>query len=90
MRLMRRRTERTQFALQTYKQRLINELHRRRGVLHTPGLRRLCNISAEVCDMVHAVAYRAYATRPYKWRKTVIAHSFQNSRKIMSDVGKTT
>ncbi len=38
---------------------------------------------ATVCGAVLAVAYRAYAIRSYKWRKT-------NTAKITFDVGKTT
>ena len=37
---------------------------------------------AEVCDAVLAVAYRAYAIRPYNFRKTKVA-------KITWDIGKT-
>ncbi len=43
---------------------------------------RVCNVVAVVCGMVHAAAYRAYAIRPYKWRKT-------NTAKNTFDVGKT-
>ena len=50
----------------------------------------LCNFVAVVCDAVHAVAYRAYAIRPYNYRKTIIAHSFQNTPKITFDIRKTT
>ena len=56
------------------------------------------------CSAVYAAVYRAYAIRPYNFRKTIIAHSFQNFpktawdvrktmsyvEKIMSDIGKTT
>ena len=37
---------------------------------------------------VHAVAYRAYAIRPYKWRKTKVGKSTFDAGKTMSDVGK--
>ena len=37
----------------------------------------------EICNVAHAVAERAYAIRPYNWRKT-------NTAKTTSDVGKTT
>ena len=40
-------------------------------------------------NAVHALAYRAYAIRPYKWRKTQIGNSFSNIPKTTSDVGKT-
>ena len=36
-----------------------NKLHRRRGVWHTPEVRKLCYAAAAVCDVVHAMAYRA-------------------------------
>ena len=36
-----------------------------------------------------AVAYRAYAIRPYKWRKSKTARLSQNTPKIIFDVGKT-
>ncbi len=69
-------------------------------------LRRFCLIfvmPCVCCDAVHAVAYRAYAIRPYiytvtdyhifasfgNWRKTIIAHSFPNTPKTTSDVEKT-
>ncbi len=42
-----------------------------------------------LCHAVQTVAYRAYAIRPYKSRKTIIAHSFQNVPKITFDVEKT-
>ncbi len=35
-----------------------------------------------VQTVVKAVAYRAYAIRPYNYRNTLIAHSFQNTKKI--------
>ena len=43
----------------------------------------LLKYSVLVCGAAHAVAYRAYAIRPYKWRKT-------NTAKTTFDVGKTT
>ena len=65
-----------------------DDLHRRRGVWHTPEVRKLCYAAAAVCDAVHAMAYRAYATRPYKWRKTIIAKITWDMGKTMSHVGK--
>ena len=65
-----------------------DDLHRRRGVWHTPEVRKLCYAAAAVCDVVHAMAYRAYATRPYKWRKTIIAKITWDMGKTMSHVGK--
>gem|GEM_PF-1388838 len=53
-----------------------------RGIWHTPKIAPICNVVAEACDAVWAVVYRAYAIRPYKWRKT-------NTPKITFDVGKT-
>ena len=50
----------------------------------------LGNAMAVVGDAVLAMVYRAYAIRPYKWRKTIIAHPFPNSPKTTSDAGKTT
>ena len=46
-------------------------------------------MAAMVCRAVHAVAYRAYAIRSYKWRKTIIVRPFPNSPKNTFDVGKT-
>ena len=43
---------------------------------------------AIVCDAVYAVAYRAYAICPYKWRKTNTAKITFDVRKTMSDVEK--
>ncbi len=40
--------------------------------------------------MVHAVAYRAYAIRPYKRRKPSTDYFFQNIPKTIWDMGKTT
>ena len=34
--------------------------------------------------------HTAYATRPCKWRKTIITHPFQNTPKTTFDAGKTT
>ncbi len=44
---------------------------------------------AVVCGAAHAVAYRAYAIRPYNFRKTIIVRPFPNSPKNTFDVGKT-
>lgn len=44
---------------------------------------------AVVCVTVHAVAYWAYAIRPYKWRKTQNRQHFPNFPKITFDIGKT-
>ena len=63
-----------------------NKLHRRRGVWHTPEVRKLCYVMAAGCCMVRAVVYRAYAIRPYNSRKTEIAHPFQSSPKTTFDV----
>ncbi len=41
----------------------------------------LGNAMAVVGDAVLAMVYRAYAIRPYKRRKTIIAHPFPNSPK---------
>ena len=38
--------------------------------------------------MVHAVAHRAYAIRPYKWRKPNTAKNIFDVGKTMSDVEK--
>ncbi len=43
----------------------------------------LRNIASTVCNAVRAVAYRAYAIRPYKRRKT-------NTAKTAFDIEKTT
>ncbi len=43
-----------------------------------------------VCDVVWAVVYRAYAIRPYNFRKTKIVRIFPNTRKNISDMRKTT
>ena len=59
-----------------------------RGVLHTPRIVPLCNIVAAVCDVVYAVLYRAYAIRPYKWRKTKAVKIKFDVRKTMSYAGK--
>ena len=44
---------------------------------------------AVVCGTVHAVAYRAYAIRPYNFRKTKVGYLFRNIPKTTWDVGKT-
>ena len=54
----------------------------RMGVLHTPQIAKVCNVATMVRGAVHAVVYRAYAIRPYKWRKT-------QATKTTSDMGKT-
>ena len=51
---------------------------------------RVLQCLAVVCDTFQATAYRAYAIRPYKWRKTIIAHAFPNTPKTTWDIGKTT
>ncbi len=76
------------YAAQTQNILPSDDLHRRRGVWHTPEVRKLCYAAAAVCDVVHAMAYRAYATRPYKWRKTIIAKITWDMGKTMSHVGK--
>ena len=76
------------YAAQTQNILPSDDLHRRRGVWHTPEVRKLCYAAAAVCDAVHAMAYRAYATRPYKWRKTIIAKITWDMGKTMSHVGK--
>ena len=43
---------------------------------------------AVACDVVHAVAHRAYAIRPYKWRKPNTAKNIFDVGKTMSDVEK--
>ena len=50
----------------------------------------LANVAVMVCCAVYAVACRAYAIRPYNYRKTIIAHPFPNTPKNTFDVGKTT
>ena len=42
-----------------------------------------------VCDVVWAAVYRAYAIRPYNFRKTKIVRIFPNTRKNISDLRKT-
>ena len=42
-----------------------------------------------VCGVAHAVAYRAYAIRPYNLRKTKINCYFPNTSKNTFDIGKT-
>ena len=42
----------------------------------------ICDVVAAVRGADYAVAYRAYAIRPYNFRKT-------NTAKIIFDVGKT-
>ncbi len=44
---------------------------------------RIYDVMAVACGAFLAVAYRAYAIRPYNFRKT-------NTAKITFDVGKTT
>ncbi len=58
--------------------------------MHTPRIAPLCIVMAVLAGALQAMAYRAYAIRPYKWRKTIIAYPFPNTLKIISDVGKTT
>ncbi len=41
-----------------------------------------------VCHAVHAVAYRAYAIRPYNYGKTKAGKTAFDVGKTMSDVGK--
>ncbi len=48
------------------------------------------NVMAAVCDAVQAVVCRAYAIRPYNFRKTIIACPFPNAPKTTFDAGKTT
>ena len=50
---------------------------------------RICGVVAAVCAAVHAVAYRAYAIRPYKWRKPHDRCLFPNTTETTFDVGKT-
>ena len=50
---------------------------------------RNCNVLAMICGAANAAVYRAYAIRPYKWRKTLIAHPFQSLTKTIFDAGKT-
>ena len=47
------------YAAQTQNILPSDDLHRRRGVWHTPEVRKLCYAAAAVCDAVHAMAYRA-------------------------------
>ena len=54
-----------------------------------PELRGLCNVSTAVCNAVWAAAYRVYAIRPYKWRKSKIDYLFHNIPKTTSDIRKT-
>ncbi len=78
-------------ALATFIQTTINQLFvPRRGVWHTPEVRRLYNVAVAVCDAVYAMVYRAYAIRPYNFRKIIIARIFPNIPKTTSDIGKTT
>ncbi len=46
----------------------------------------LRNIASTVCNAVRAVAYRAYAIRPYKSRKTNTAKPTFDAGKIISDI----
>ena len=59
------------------------------GAWHTPKIAPTCDVAAAVCGAVQAVAYRAYAIRPYKWRKTQVGSFFRNTPKITFDVRKT-
>ena len=70
---------------------LIEELHfcRERVRPNCTDLQCCCGGLHCLYGVVWVVAYRAYAIRPYKWRKAIIAHSFQNTPKTTSDVGKT-
>ncbi len=67
-----------------------NDLHRRRGVWHTPWVAWFLQSNAVICDAVLAVAYRAYAMRPYNFRKTNTAKNTFDVVKTMSDVEKIT
>ncbi len=44
----------------------------------------------EICNVAHAVAYRAYAIRHHNWRKTNTAKTTWDVGKTMSDVEKIT
>ena len=47
---------------------------------------RISYVAAMVCGAVNAVVYRAYAIRPYNFRKTKIAPPFQSSPKTIFHV----
>ena len=49
----------------------------------------ICDVVAAVRGADYAVAYRAYAIRPYERRKTQTNHSFPNTPKTTTDLGKT-
>ena len=51
-----------------------------------PGLRGFRDVAAMVCGTVNAVVYRAYAIRPYNFRKTKFGYFFRNAPKTIFHV----